>query len=317
MIAFNSSSGGQTTKSRTVPAHYWDQALHGPVNEFLQRQGKRIRADLVELAYSASQGRGQPPSQLQSFVELLHAGSLIVDDIQDGADYRRNRPTLHRVVGVPLAINTGNWMYFAAFEKLVDLPVGRGCQAAILKKSLATVRRCHEGQALDLATNARTVPQADVITIANTLSLLKTGGLVSLAAWLGAAVAGAPPRLRRTFGKFGMRLGLALQMQNDLTELRKSAAEGETSQDLANGRVTWPWAWAASLCSNVDFVRLQRITHSEQLSISLLEAVETVGTSVVHRKLQCAIADLRQELGNCEAGASSTRILERLEQYHV
>ncbi len=316
MIAFTSHSVDESP-SRQVPPRYWDQALHRPVNEFLLRQGKRIRADLVELAYSLCHGRGQVPTQVQGFIELLHAGSLIVDDIQDDADLRRHRPTLHRVVGTPLALNTGNWMYFAAFEKLVDLPVGLSAQAAIMRRALSTVRKCHEGQALDLATNVTVIEWKDVAAVTHTISKLKTGGLVSLAAWLGAAVAGARPERRRALAQFGMRLGMALQMQNDLAELRTCVLECVPSNDLANSRVTWPWAWAARVCTEREFVRLQRIDEIAVQSVSLFECVGSLGSEVVRSKLRCAFAGLRRQLGDSDVPRESKRILERLEKYHV
>lgn len=316
MIAFNSNSIDEKNR-REVPSRYWDKAFHRPVNEFLRREGKQIRSELVEFAYSVSQGSGQVPSQVQSFIELLHAGSLIVDDIQDNADMRRKRPSLHRMIGTPLAINTGNWMYFAALEQLVDLPVGRRAQAALMSRALSTIRRCHEGQALDLATNVTVIGWEDVASITHTISKLKTGGLVSLAAWLGAAVAGARPEIRKALSQFGMRLGMALQMQNDLAELRTCVLERVPSNDLANSRVTWPWAWAAKVCTQEEFVRLQHMDETAPLSVSLFECVGTLGTEVVRSKLRRAFDGLRRQLGNSHTPRESRRILERLEKYHV
>lgn len=316
MITFTSNSEFES-KSRSVAMRYWKKALYHPVNEFLTRQGKRLRADLVKLAFSVSQGRGEAPVQLQEFIELMHAGSLIVDDIQDDATLRRNRPTLHRLIGTPLAINTGNWMYFAAFEKLIDIPVSRNCQAAILKRALATVRRCHEGQALDLAVNVKAIDWKDVEPITRTISELKTGGLVSLAAWLGAAVAGARPQLRQSLARFGMRLGMSLQMQNDLAELRACISEGSPSNDLINSRLTWSWAWAANVCTRKEFVRLQQTDEIVPLSLSLFDCVGTLGTEVVKNQLRIAFDNLRRDLGSGDATQESRNILDRLEKYHV
>ncbi len=316
MIAGNYRSVDESTRHR-VPASYWDRALHKPVNEFLNREGKRIRADLVELAYAMSNCGSQAPSQLQSFVELLHAGSLIVDDIQDDAETRRRRPTLHRMVGTPLAINTGNWMYFAAFEKLTELPISAFRQSLVMKRTLRTVRGCHEGQALDLTADVRTVARSDMHSIVLTISRLKTGGLVSLAAWLGAAVAGAAPELRRSLNRFGMRLGIALQMQNDLAELTSCSVENTTSRDLANFRVTWPWAWATKLCDAAEITRLQNVDDIATLSTRLYECVGVFGAKAVRSGLRQAIDDLRLQLGEGEAREESKRILDRLEKYHV
>lgn len=317
MIAFDSNASSDAKPNEEVPPQYWEEALHRPVREFMQRQGKRIRSDLVDFAYSASSGSGKAPCQVQEFVELMHAGSLIVDDVEDGAETRRSLPSLHRIIGIPLAINTGNWMYFAALEKLIDLPVGQKAQAAILKRSIATVRKCHEGQALDLATKVTAMNQREVVAVTRAVSRLKTGGLVSLAAWLGAAVAGAKPELRRALSRFGMQLGIALQMQNDLAELRMCAVECIPSNDLENARVTWPWAWAAEVCNENEFSQLLKTENMAAQSSSLFVKVRRRGSDVVNRKLQQAFSSLRNELGSTKTPRESCRILERLERYHV
>jgi hypothetical protein len=92
-----------------------------PVHGFLSRPGKRIRACLLQAGFELAGGRGKPPELMLDFVELLHAGSLVIDDIEDDSDSRRGQPTLHRQLGIPIALNAGNWMYFSALEKLTQL----------------------------------------------------------------------------------------------------------------------------------------------------------------------------------------------------
>ena len=96
-----------------------DEALNRPAEQFLSRCGKRIRASLVNESFRAAGGIDEPCREIAEGIELLHAGSLIIDDIEDGSSLRRGEPTLHRQIGIPLALNTGNWMYFQALEKLV------------------------------------------------------------------------------------------------------------------------------------------------------------------------------------------------------
>src|SRR5690606_16931298 len=70
----------------------WGKALYRPLSEFVERPGKEFRAALVATSYALAGGQGACPSVLQSIVEILHAGSLIVDDIQDQSPTRRGRP---------------------------------------------------------------------------------------------------------------------------------------------------------------------------------------------------------------------------------
>ena len=89
-----------------------ERALRGPLREFLSRPGKAFRGRLVEASWHVARGRFEPvPEILPIVVEALHAGSLIVDDIEDDATERRGGPALHRMVGTPVALNAGNWLY--------------------------------------------------------------------------------------------------------------------------------------------------------------------------------------------------------------
>ena len=105
------SSFGQSVDLASVgspepDADFLDMALYGPADRFLLQTGKQFRASVVRESYLSAGGRGEVPIQITEAIELLHAGSLIIDDIEDGSDTRRGRATLHREVGVPLALNT-------------------------------------------------------------------------------------------------------------------------------------------------------------------------------------------------------------------
>ncbi len=305
------------TDRAVVPNRLWNQALHNPVNSFLLGHGKRIRAELVGLAFRIGGGQGQAPAQLERFVELLHAGSLVIDDIEDGARLRRGTTTLHLQIGVPLAINTGNWMYFAALENLTSLSIAPSQQLRMLRTVLATVRRCHEGQALDLASRASLLQAPEARPTANAISRLKTGGLLALSTWLGGLVSQANSDKRRVLAKFGLQLGVALQMQNDLAELRRCALRGESSDDLRNERVTWAWAWAAPL---PEFPHLQDLIKKQelkQLAPDLWEAVHTLGTAAIRQRLRHALAGLQRVFGNSTELKQVAAIVEQLEKNYA
>jgi hypothetical protein len=105
-------------------------ALLDLIAELASSPGKRIRGQLVSLSYRLLSGT--PPSTVAAkqcrwcadAVEMIHAGSLIIDDIEDGSCMRRGRPALHVKVGVPLALNAGNWLYFWGLEllRMTELP---------------------------------------------------------------------------------------------------------------------------------------------------------------------------------------------------
>ncbi len=140
----------------------------------------------------------------------------------------------------------------------------------------------------------------EVLPTAVTISRRKTGAFTALAAWLGAMAANADDACCDHLADFGMRLGTALQMQNDLVELRNMVAGGTRWDDLANARVTWPWAWFAESATTEEFLRLRAswATTSDGDRVlqacarQLLERVERRGRNCVRRAMQEAVADL-------------------------
>lgn len=242
--------------SRLSDAH-WDRALLAPVRDILSRPGKAFRARLVELAHGlVAPERPVPPAAL-ALVETLHAGSLVVDDVEDGSIERRGAPSLHLIYGMPRALNAGCWMYFAAIDQAEALGLDAGATLALYRRCNQTLLDCHRGQALDLGLRVGEVAQAEVLPAVLETSLLKTAALTALACWVGGLAAGAGPVALRALEDFGRALGLALQQLDDLGNLTSSRDPGKRHEDLRNGRLTWPWAWAAETLEPLAYARLE------------------------------------------------------------
>ena len=276
--------------------------LFRPVETFLAQPGKGLRTKLIQVCYHLVGGRDDVPMELVDAIEYLHAGSLIVDDIQDGSDLRRGLPTLHRRIGLPLALNAGNWMYFRALELLDKLPLDAPVRHRLLGLTIATVRECHEGQALDLATKLDELDQKQFSTVVHAISRRKTGALASLSARLGAMVAAASPEREESLAAFGRVFGVCLQMQNDLDELRSHGTLRERCDDFRNLRVTWPWAWYAEKCSSDQFKELQLRATLAVKNIDAAESISAVLLEKIGQSGDHAIRDtLHQEFeSNCE-----------------
>jgi geranylgeranyl pyrophosphate synthase len=195
-------------------------------------------------------------------VELLHAGSLIVDDIEDDSKTRRGGKTIHRVHGMPKALNAGNWMYFLAVHQIDALELAPGAALALYRMVNRTLLDCHRGQALDLGMRVGEVLQSEVPTLVAETSLLKTGALTGMACAVGALVAGGSDEQVAVLARFGRELGLALQQLDDLGNLSAKGPAGKRHEDLRNGRLTWPWAWAAELLAPLEFKNLELAARS-------------------------------------------------------
>jgi geranylgeranyl pyrophosphate synthase len=273
-----------------------------PASDFLRRPGKRFRARLVELGWELAEAPGTPPSDLAHMVELLHAGSMIVDDIEDGSQRRRGQPALHVLHGVPLALNTGNLLYFLPLGLLRRLRLGAAAELALHRRIARTMVRAHCGPALDLGTALSRLPQAELLRLVRASSDLKTGSLMGLAASIGAVAANATPLCVQALTRFGEDLGVALQMFDDIGNLRGAGEVEKRHEDLRLGRPTWIWAWLARDLGAAEFTLLQRQAAAVEsgdappavLAARLARALGQRGKDEAQARLRAALAELER-----------------------
>jgi len=303
-------------------AHIWHRALKGPVLDFVERPGKALRAGLLARCHELAGGRGACPDELGAIVEILHAGSLIIDDIEDASTSRRGRPALHTVHGLPVALNAGNWMYFWALGLVERLGVSERVQLALYRWVLRTLLRSHHGQALDLTANVYELRQLDVPQVVQATTELKTGALMELAAALGAIAAGGTAELTEEFARFGREMGVALQMLDDVGGLTSEKRCHKGHEDLLLGRPTWPWAWLCAELPTAQHAELtalgtevvSRRTHPELLARRLRAHLRGSGRVRVRRHIHAAFARLEAVTGPSPALTALRAELGRMEK---
>jgi geranylgeranyl pyrophosphate synthase len=299
----------------------WDDALYGPLADFLSRPGKEFRAGLVRAGWQLGGAKTAPPNELCLLIEILHAGSLIVDDIEDQSPYRRGRPALHCTYGTARALNAGNWLYFWPSVLLTRLGVPADVELELHRRIGRTLLCCHHGQALDLAVNVHGLRQNEVAQVALAVSRLKTGALTELAAEIGAIAAAANAHTRQAIAAFGMQLGVGLQMLDDLGGITSEARCQKGHEDLLSGKPIWPWAWAAERCDARAFDKLlemsQRVQardlHPEHLAEALRDLTAEHGKSLIHRPLKSALDTLDAAFPHAPAVIDLRQEIERLE----
>ena len=208
-------------------AHYAMMHYHlGWADEALQplgvSSGKRIRPLLCLMACEAVGGNPAGAIPAAAAVEILHNFSLVHDDIEDGDETRRHRPTLWALWGVPQAINVGDGMFALAYKALLrtgrradgteTFPAAHGALEAADLFSEACVRLT-EGQHLDLSFEERVdVSSSEYLQMIEG----KTAALIAGSTALGALFGGAEQRQEQLLGSFGRNLGLAFQIQDDI-----------------------------------------------------------------------------------------------------
>ncbi|MFO0913163.1 MAG: farnesyl diphosphate synthase [Pirellulales bacterium] len=204
--------------------------------------GKRLRPILVLLACEACGGDAELALPAAVAVEMIHAYSLIHDDLpaMDDDDLRRGRPTCHVVYGEALAILAGDALLARALEvcaRYLPATVAGPCCAQLAR---AAGPSCLVGgQVDDLA--AERQPVRDLAQL-EAIHLRKTGAMLRVSLGLGAMIAGADPRHLAALDEYGWRLGLAFQIVDDLLDAGGDAARlgKRAGKDSVRGKLTYP-----------------------------------------------------------------------------
>jgi len=208
--------------------------------------GKRLRPVLV---YATGTALGAAPELLDDAavaVELIHAYSLIHDDLpaMDDDDLRRGRPTCHKAYDEGTAVLAGDALQALAFEVLASdaasplPPDARLQQVQVLARGIGTAGMAG-GQAIDLEAVGHMLDAAGI----ETMHRRKTGALIQASVLLGAIAAGiATGEQYAALERYGAELGLAFQIQDDVLDVSgETAALGKTAgSDAARGKPTYP-----------------------------------------------------------------------------
>ncbi|MGE4133277.1 MAG: polyprenyl synthetase family protein [Bdellovibrionales bacterium] len=229
-----------------------EQSLVQPALQFLRRESKQVRYQLVLSGYfwNGSQVHevrvSERCQQIGEILELLHSASLIIDDIQDDSASRRGLPCVHRQIGVPKAINLGNWLYFAAFQKLHEMGLAQNQVARMSQLFSQALCNGHAGQALDLGIRIADCPPARISEVCHSSMRLKTGALTGLAMASGAVLADLSTPIQDEAYRYGVEIGLVLQSYDDLKNLKLDPLTPEKRfEDLKSMRPSLIWQWAA------------------------------------------------------------------------
>jgi geranylgeranyl diphosphate synthase type I len=216
----------------------WSDAEGNPV----RGGGKRVRPLLCLLTCEAAGGDWERAVPVAAAVELVHNFSLIHDDIQDEGDLRRGQPTVWRVWGVPLAINAGDGLFTLAHLaalRLTERDVPPSTTLTALRVLDETCLRLTQGQHLDIS-----FEQRDQINVESYLHMIegKSAALLAASASLGALVAGAPDERIERYRLYGLNLGLAFQVIDDILGIwGAKALTGKSEEtDLQSKKKTLP-----------------------------------------------------------------------------
>jgi geranylgeranyl diphosphate synthase, type II len=235
---------GMMTRSalrRYLPAHEPRRYLYDLLADYPMRGGKMMRPSLCIATAHLFGAPAQDALGTAVAIELIHNALLVHDDIEDGSEQRRGRPTLHRLHGVPLALNAGDGLTLIALRPLLDNRniIGERLALRIIEETERMGRECAEGQAMELGWrhhNVTDLGDADYLEMV----LKKTCWLATIFPLRTGALIGSRGSVElEPFMRFGFFLGAAFQIQDDLLNLVGDEHYGkERDGDLWEGKRT-------------------------------------------------------------------------------
>jgi geranylgeranyl diphosphate synthase type II len=209
--------------------------------------GKRLRPQLVLMAAEACGGTAEAALPAACAVEMVHAYSLVHDDLpaMDDDDLRRGRPTCHKKFGEAVAILVGDALLTRAFDVLAReiRPAATAARCCAILGHAAGASALVGGQAADLQAAAATNDSLDGrVAALEAIHRRKTGALITASLEMGAITASASPEHLAALVAYGRKLGLAFQITDDLLDVAgsQSAVGKRVAKDAPGGKLTFP-----------------------------------------------------------------------------
>ncbi len=249
--------------------------------------GKRLRPVLSLLSAQAMGYQGKYHINLATIVEFIHTATLLHDDVVDASDLRRGHDTANAIWGNEAAVLVGDFLYSRSFEMMVE--VGSMPIMEVLAHATNTIA---EGEVMQLL-NCHD-PDTTEERYLNVIRC-KTAKLFEAASRLGGIIAGAPEQHTRQLAEFGMHLGTAFQIVDDVLDYSATPEEigKNIGDDLAEGKPTLPLIYAMAHGSPDDTTLIRdAIENARRDNIDKVRhAIETTGAIAYTARAAQAEAD--------------------------
>jgi octaprenyl-diphosphate synthase len=224
------------------------------IGKYLQQSGgKRLRPALLLLCARFAGGSGKMAIQLGAVVEMLHAATLVHDDVIDVAQTRRGRPSANVQWGNHTCVLAGDWLYMQAFQVAL-----RERNFHVLDLLIGLTQLMVEGELIQLDRIGRIgITEADCMELVDR----KTACLFSACAKLGAVAANAETAFEEKLGEFAWNLGMAFQLIDDMLDFisREAVLGKPVGGDLKEGKVTLPLVYALETASEAERLMVVKV----------------------------------------------------------
>src|SRR6516225_6849402 len=267
------------------------------IGQYLQSSGgKRLRPSMLLLSAKLAGNAGATAIQLGAVVEMIHAATLVHDDVIDAAQTRRGRPSTNIKWGNHTCVLAGDWLYMQAFQVAL-----RERNFRILDLLIGLTQMMVEGELLQLERIGRIdLSEADCMELVDR----KTACLFSACAKLGAVSGGGSPAVQERLGDYAWNLGMAFQLVDDVLDFtaREKTLGKPVGGDLREGKVTLPLVYALERATPDERALVETILHDRSYEhvpfkriLALLEKYQ--GIERVRERAQAFTDKARQTIG--------------------
>lgn len=224
--------------------------------------GKRLRPVMVLAFCELCGGNAENALPFAAALEMVHTYSLIHDDLpcMDNDDYRRGKPTNHRVFGEATAVLAGDGLLTAAFGQLASakLSAERIVEAVRVLSLCAGEMGMVGGQVLDMDAETRICTEQEVIDIQSR----KTGALISAACQLGVIAAGGSSKQQTAAAQYADSLGLAFQIQDDILDVIGDAGKLGKATGVDKNKNTFVRLYGVETCKEMVARETEKAVHA-------------------------------------------------------
>lgn len=235
--------------------------------------GKRLRPILCLLAAQACGYRGPRVLSLATAIEYIHTATLLHDDVIDNAQLRRGRPSCNAIWDNKMSVLVGDFLYCQASSL-----IAKDGDLQVLRSITDATTTTTEGEVLEI-TKSRDLRlgEAEYFKIVE----FKTGMLMACSTQVGAIIAKASPAAEKALEDYGMHLGIAFQLADDVLDYVSVEAEfgKEKGVDLKEGKITLPLLYALERCSEEEreIIRDATISARRDIFLKVLDILKKHG----------------------------------------
>jgi len=235
--------------------------------------GKRLRPILCLLAAQACGYEGSRVLSLATAIEYIHTATLLHDDVIDNAQLRRGRPSCNSIWDNKMSVLVGDFLYCQASSL-----IAKDGDLKVLRSITDATTTTTEGEVLEI-TKSRDLRLG--VTEYFKIVEFKTGMLMACSTQVGAIIAKAQPPIEQALADYGMHLGIAFQLADDVLDYVSVEAEfgKEKGVDLKEGKVTLPLLYALERCSEEEreIIRDATISARRDIFLKVLEILKKYG----------------------------------------